>query len=263
MSHTTLISATKKFLSTHKQPVAIRIRSSLKQRHAQRTQHERVNRPLGRERVLHVVHGHRNLDPMLPRQLAHVQGASRRRRSVPAHHIHVALREADNRDGEPAHYIRLQAGAVDDLIEQIPLLRPPERKPRRVADANTLRASPFSLPDSERELTQDVPHERLGVRVEIVVEVEIKVEVTSARKVEQVVDVLLRSLRVRLDVRGRANNFDAGRVRRVYQPLEVRVRCPGLLKQRILSKCCVYTHTEPTDLDSNTLARQCTTLFHR
>lgn len=167
---------------------------------------------------------------MLPLQPHGVERPARRRLQPAAHHVHVALREADERDG--------QAG---ELVAQArPLRGAEQREARRVPDADAAPGRPRAAGDARAQLGEEGPDERRHADIERVVEVEVRVQGVRVREREHGADVRVRVRGGALDVRRGA---DGGDVRGGGGRGEQRVIFAGLGRgsigeQRVLREDC-------------------------
>jgi hypothetical protein len=118
-------------MNTHHKRSQIARGHRLEQRYAQRTQRQRIRRPLRRKRILRVVHGHGHLDAVFVREVRYAERApgctQRAVGLLPAEHVDIALGEPDECDGEVPY-------GRDEIA---PLGRGEELQTRRVSDGDS------------------------------------------------------------------------------------------------------------------------------
>ena len=169
---------------THEERAAVDLGARLEDGDAERTEAERVDGALRRERVLDVVDRHRDTQAILRSELGHVQRPAGRILEPAAHHVQVAGREADERERQT---LVDEGGA-----EGGPLVRGEEGEAGRVADADVAARPPPAGVHALPELVEHVPDERLRAGLEVVVQVEVDVDALLEGEVEDELDVPLR-----------------------------------------------------------------------
>ena len=139
--------------STHQQHPTIDLRPRLEHGDAEGTEPEGIDRALGRERVLDIVHRHRDAQAVLGREPGYVERPAGCEVHSPAHHIKVARGESNQSEREPF---------IDERCTKSgPLLPGEEREACRVPDADVAGRAPATGLDPLAELLDDMPDQRL------------------------------------------------------------------------------------------------------